>query len=132
MNGGGTFRSSPMFLYLSDGPLNNPRKRALPNSDITVSHVIIGDEAYHLLPNLLKSYERQQLDAHKEYFNARLLRARRTVECAFVIIYATWTILGTIIQTSIDVADNIVKCICLLHNIIIDRELPKTFAKYNF
>lgn len=119
---GGTFRSSSLFVYLSDGRLNIPRECALPNSDITVPHVIIGDEAYPLLLNLLKPYRRQQLDADKEYFNARLSRARRTVECAFGILYAKWRILGTAIQTSTDVADDIVKCICLLHNIIIDRE----------
>lgn len=119
---GGTFRSSALFLYLSDGRLNIPPESALPYSDITVPHVIIGDEAYPLLPNLLKPYSRQQLDADKEYFNARLSRARRTVECAFGILYSKWRILGTAIQTSTDVADDIVKCICLLHNIIIDKE----------
>lgn len=119
---GGTFRSSALLLYLSDGRLEIPSECALPNSDITVPHVIIGDEAYPLLPNLMKPYGRQQLDADKEYFNARLSRARRTVECAFGILYSKWRILGTAIQTSTDVADDIVKCICLLHNIIIDRE----------
>lgn len=119
---GGTFRSSALFLYLSDGRLNIPNECALPNSDITVPHVIIGDEAYPLLRNLLKPYGRQQLNADKEYFNARLSRARRCVECAFGILYAKWRILGTAIQTSTYVADDIVKCICLLHNIIIDRE----------
>lgn len=119
---GGTFRSSALFLYLSDGRLKIPAARALPNSEITVPFVIIGDEAYPLLPYLLKPYGRQQLDPDKEYFNCRLSRARRTVECAFGIIYSKWRILATAIQTSVEVADDIVKCICLLHNIIIDKE----------
>lgn len=119
---GGTFRSSALFLYLSEGRLNIPNDCTLPNSDITVPYVMIGDEAYPLLRNLLKPYRRQNLDADKEYFNARLSRARRTVECAFGILYAKWRILGKAIETFPDVADDIVKCICLLHNIIIDRE----------
>ena len=83
---GGTFRSSALFMYLSDGRLNIPNESVLPNSDITAPHVIIGDEAYPLLPNLLKPYARQHLYEDKEYFNARLSRARRTVECAFGIL----------------------------------------------
>lgn len=39
---GGTFRSSALFLYLSDGRLKIPKEETLPNSDITVPHVIIG------------------------------------------------------------------------------------------
>lgn len=119
---GGTFRSSALFLYMSDGRLKIPKESALPGSDITVPFVFVGDEAYPLLPNLLKPYARLQLDADKEYFNARLSRARRTVECAFGILYSKWRILATEIQISPDVADDIVKCICLLHNIIIDKE----------
>ena len=85
---GGTFRSSALFMYLSDGRLNIPNEYVLPNSDITAPHLIIGDEAYPLLPNLLKPYARQHLYEDKEYFNARLSRARRTVECAFGILYS--------------------------------------------
>lgn len=119
---GGTFRSSALFLNLLDGRLKVPDACALPNSEITVPFVIIGDEAYPLLPNLLKPYGRHQLHVDEEYFNIRLSRARRTVECAFGLIYSKWRVLATAIQTSVDVADDIVKCICLLHNIIIDRE----------
>lgn len=120
---GGTFRSSTLFLYLTDGRLNIPHDTALPNSEITVPYVFIGDEAYPLLRNLLKPYSRHQLtDVDKEYFNARLSRARRTVECAFGNIYSKWRILSKSIETNIDTADDIVKAICVLHNVIIDKE----------
>lgn len=119
---GGTFRSSALFLYLSEGRLHIPEDSTLPNSEITVPFVIIGDEAYPLLTNLLKPYNRQQLNADKECFNARLSRARRTVECAFGIINSKWRILNKPIETHIEVADDIVKAICVLHNTIIDKE----------
>lgn len=77
---GGTFRSSALFLHLSDGRLHIPNASPLPNSEITVPYVVIGD-AYPLLPNLLKSYVRQHLDADKECYNSRLSRARRTGVC---------------------------------------------------
>ena len=119
---GGTFRSSALFLYLSDGRLDIPNETALPNSEITVPYVLIGDEAYPLLRNLLKPYSARELNADKEYFNARLSRARRTVECAFGIIFSKWRILSKAIETSVHVADDIVKAICVLHNTIIDKE----------
>lgn len=119
---GGTFRNSALFLKLIDGHLDIPEPAPLPDSDITVPYVFLADEAYPLLQNLLKPYNRNQLNADKEYFNSRLSRARRTVECAFGIIYSKWRILGKAIETQPDVADNIVKCICVLHNTIIDRE----------
>lgn len=119
---GGTFRSSSLFLQLSTGGLQIPNDQALPNSDITVPYVMIGDEAYPLLPNLLKPYSRENLQTDEAYFNSRLSRARRTVECAFGIIYSKWRVLGTSIQTSVELADDIVKCICLLHNLTINKE----------
>lgn len=44
------------------------------------------------------------------------------MECAFGIMTAKWRLLGKCIETNVNKAESIVKCICLLHNIIIDRE----------
>ncbi|KAK9728825.1 DDE superfamily endonuclease [Popillia japonica] len=74
------------------------------------------------MKHLLKPYGRSDLDVSSEYFNKRLSRARRTVECAFGIIRSKWQILDKPILTDIDHADKIVKAICVLHNVIIDRE----------
>lgn len=82
----------------SDG--ETPKGVCLPNSDITVPYAMIADEAYPLLPNLLKPLL-------KTTFRC----IQRTGECAF-------EILGTAVETSID---DIVKCIYLLHNIMIDK-----------
>lgn len=52
----------------------------------------------------------------------RLSRARRVVECAFGIINAKFRILWKPIEISPEWVDKVVKCICILHNIIIDKE----------
>lgn len=119
---GGTFRASSLFQHLQSCTLNIPLQGVLPSTAVEVPYVFIGDEAYPLLKNLLKPYSRQQLDANKEYFNMRLSRARRVVECAFGIINAKFRILWKPIETSPSFADKIVKTICLLHNIILDME----------
>ncbi|KAB0790838.1 hypothetical protein PPYR_15042 [Photinus pyralis] len=80
-------------------------------------HVIIADEAYPLMKHSLKPYRKQELNADKEYFNKRLSRARRTVECAFGILRSKWQILDKPILTHPGHADNIIKAICILHNL---------------
>ena len=80
------------------------------------------NEAYPLLRHLLKPYNQKNLDPQTEYFNSRFSRARRIVECAFGIMNAKWRILWKPIETLPAFADNIVRCICVPHNEIIDLE----------
>lgn len=119
---GGTFKASRLYKKLIDGSLNLPKNSALPGSSLVMPYVIIADEAYPLLKNLLKPYSRQDLNAEREYFNKRLSRARRTVECAFGILRSKWQILDKPILTNVELADKIVKAVCILHNTIIDKE----------
>jgi hypothetical protein len=53
-------------------------------------------------------------------FNYRLSRARRVVESAFGICASKWRIPDKAIETKVDTGVEIVKCISLLHNIVID------------
>lgn len=119
---GGTFRTSSLFDALQNGQLNIPDDRELPETSSVMPYVFVGDEAYPLMRNLLRPYNRKMLDADREYFNMRLSRARRVIECAFGIINAKWRILWKPIETFPDTADIIVKAICILHNTIIDIE----------
>lgn len=119
---GGSFRSSSLFHLMENKRLHIPEDAMLPSYPIAVPYVFIGDEAYPLLNNLMRPFNRRNLDVEKEYFNMRLSRARRVVECAFGIISAKFRILWKPMETSPESADKIIKCICILHNIIIDKE----------
>jgi len=94
----------------------------LPNSEITLPYVFVGEEACPVTTCLMKPYSRRTLDRGKAIFNYRLSRARRVVECALGICASKWRVLDKAIQTKVDAALEIVKCIALLHNIIIDVE----------
>lgn len=119
---GGTFKASSLYKKLSQGTLNLPDSSPLPGSNLVMPYVMIGDEAYPLMKNLLKPYSKNNLNTETENFNKRLSRARRTVECAFGILRAKWQILDKPILSDVTLADKIVSAIYILHNIIIDME----------
>jgi len=99
-----------------------PPDSFLPGTNIKMPYVFVGDEAYPLLQSLLRPYSRRNINAENEYFNSRLSRARRCIECAFGIITSKWRLLWKPIETDPDFVDVIVKSICILHNTIIDLE----------
>lgn len=119
---GGIFQSSQSYSLLKNGQFNLPQTTSLPDSDIQFPFYIIGDEAYPLTNFLMRPFPRRQLSHEHESFNRRLSRARRCVECAFGILVARWRILTKAIETNPSVAEIIIKCVCLLHNILIDCE----------
>nr|CAI5829768.1 unnamed protein product [Callosobruchus analis] len=108
---GRTFSDSNIYQRLEAKTLNIP-----------APYVLLGDDACPLKTYLLKPYSRQRLGIEERIFNYRLSRARRCVECAFGILVAKWRCLKTELQIAPDKVDIIVKCVCLLHNIIIDME----------
>lgn len=122
----GILGNSPLHEKLQDRNIM-PDDKPLPYSEnlvppTPVPHVILGDQGYPLKPYLLKPYTRQSATEDELHFNYRLSSVRRFIECAFGIMVAKWRILKTEIQCSPENAVTIVKCICLLHNIIIDKE----------
>lgn len=119
---GGTFRISAINRMLQIGTPKIPQDRELPGTSVHMPYVLIADDAYPLQKHVLKPYSGRNLQADEEYFNMRLSRARRVVECAFGIIFSKWRILGKSIETNVSMADNIVKAICVLHNTVIDKE----------
>lgn len=119
---GGTFRASAMFSLMQNKQLNIPPDSNLPNTDIDMPFVFIGDEAFPLLDNLMKPFGGKNASPEAEYFDQRLSRARKTVECGFGIIFSKWRILGKAIETKESTAEKIIKTICVLHNTIIDKE----------
>jgi hypothetical protein len=69
-------------------------------------------------------------------FNYCLSRGRRVVESAFGILAGKRRILNKPIETSPEMADRFVKCMCVLHNTVIDRDClggitkPRRFIQY--
>lgn len=119
---GGIFSHSNLSRLLENGALNTNQEKVLPGTDTALPHFLVGDEAYPLKTYLMRPYPQRNLGPEEEIFNKRLSNARQVVECAFGILSSKWRLLLKAIEVNPNRADVIVKCICLLHNIIIDKE----------
>jgi len=82
--------------------------------------VILGDETCPLKTYIMKPFARKDLSCEERVFNYSLSRARRCVECAFGILTVKWQMFNKAMEKNLNKAERIVRCICLLHNIIID------------
>ncbi|KAJ8897517.1 hypothetical protein PR048_002864 [Dryococelus australis] len=70
----------------------------------------------------MRPYLQSNLNPEEDIFNKNLTRARQVVECAIRIMSGKWRLLLKTIEVHPDRADDIVKCVCLLHNVIIDKD----------
>jgi len=119
---GEIFRHSALYQLLSSNNFKMLNAKKLQLSDVELPFVIPGDEAYPFLGYLMRPYPKRQLTESRRLFNYRLSRGRRIIESAFGILAGKWRTLNKPIETSPNMADRIVKCICVLHNTVIDRE----------
>jgi hypothetical protein len=113
---GGTFLASDLFSFVDGKRISFPEPDFLPHNNVTAPYVMLGNETYPLPSYMMKPYERNSLTDRRRNFNERLSRARKPVECAFGILYSKWRIISKAIETEVELADKIVKCICVLHN----------------
>lgn len=119
---GGVFASSTLFNLIENNNFNIPPPKELPNINIKVPHVLVGDEAYPLKSYLMRPFPSRNLNPLKENFNKRLSSARKCIECTFGILRAKWRILGKDIEVQPDKAIAIIKCTCPLHNVVRERD----------
>lgn len=117
---GGIFSHSSLGRALKSNTLNIPDDEPLKEAPELgpVPYVIIGDEAFPLMTNLMRPFPRssQPLSEDKHIFNYRLSRARRIVENAFGILACRWRLYHTKMMVSPTVVNKIVKATCVLHN----------------
>jgi len=119
---GGIFQASKFFKLLQTNKLHLPEPVTIPNTDIKLPYMFVGDEAFGLMPNLMRPFPRRYLDNEKRVFNYRLSRARRQVECTFGVVSSMWRIMRKTMEVAPSFATDIVKAVCVLHNFIQDKE----------
>ena len=96
----------------------------MPNDDngTPLPFVILGDEAFALLQQVLRPYSSINFDVARRIYNYRLTRARRMVECAYGRVCNKWRIFRRAIDVCPVFCDVIVKTCCILHNFLRQRD----------
>lgn len=118
------FKQSTFGKQLYNGKVNFPTKTVLPHDENGVPQpfVLVGDEAFALHPNLLRPFPGKSLNDKRRIFNYRLSRARQTIECTFGILAKKWRVFGSSIMVEPNVAIQITKACCVLHNYVRRRD----------
>ncbi|XP_056401016.1 uncharacterized protein LOC130294893 [Hyla sarda] len=116
--------SSECGRHVLQNQVTLPPPKPLPATLNPLPYVFVSDEAFPLLPNLIRPYPQRGIDDRKQVFNQRLTQARHFVECAFGIMAGKWRILSTAIQLDVDTVESVIKATCVLHNYILDYASP--------
>nr|XP_022907522.1 protein ALP1-like [Onthophagus taurus] len=128
---GGVLYHTTFYDKLVNGTLNLPKPENVEGTQFTLPYVFVGDEAFPLLPNLMKPYPRKKLNPDERIFNYRQSRARRIVENAFGIMSSRFGVFKTDISLSVDKVDCIVLACCASYNFLRDESkhyIPPRYA----
>ncbi|XP_056391175.1 uncharacterized protein LOC130284647 [Hyla sarda] len=117
-------RTSEFGRQVLQDQVTLPPPKPLPGTTHLVPFVMVSDEAFPLMTNLLRPYPQRGLNARKRVFNARLSRARCFVECTFGIMSSKWRIFTCAMQLDEATVDAVIKAACVLHNYVRDYDSP--------
>ena len=120
-SGCSAFSASTLYHFLEDYESTLSKPASFEGSGTEMPFTILGDEVYPLKTYLMKPFARKDLRWEERVFNYRLSRAMRCVECAFGFLTVKQPLLNKPIETNVNNTERVVRCICLLHNIIIRR-----------
>ncbi|GBN21198.1 hypothetical protein AVEN_214321-1 [Araneus ventricosus] len=117
----GIFKNSALYDQLSKGSLDIPAASPLEGGKL-FPYVILADQGFAMSENLIRPYGGKGLSDEKNIFSYRLSRERRCIECAFGIMASKWRIFYRPLNVDLELAENIVKAVCVLHNFVRRRD----------
>ena len=133
---GSVFKASKFGKKYMNHELGIPGDKLLPNYESDpVPHVIVADEAFPLLPILMRPYPKSDgnsVPREEAIFNFRLSSARMVVENAFGIFSQRWRLFDRRIPLDVKHVDAVVQaCVCLHNFLVEDKPISQMFAELN-
>ena len=110
------FRNTSLYTQAENGEILTKPEDVIENSRVTP--LVLGDEAYPLLPWLIKPYNfGPALTRSEKLFSKKFCSARVTAERAFGILKVRWRCLLKRLDNRIENVSAVVIACCVLHNI---------------
>ncbi|XP_073765400.1 uncharacterized protein [Danio rerio] len=117
----GLFAHSDLRKAMDQGLLHFPQPEPLPNSNIVMPYMFVGDDAYPLRPDLIKPFPFRHMDHGQRILNYRLSRARRVVENAFGILANRFRVFRSTIGLEPEKVIKITMASLCIHNFLCER-----------
>lgn len=120
---GGVFMNSKFGHKLKEQKLRIPMAEPLPVSSEILPYVIVADDAFPLMVNLMKPYPQRNLTKEQEIYNYWLSRSRRVVENAFGILASRFRVFLSAVNLCPSKVSKITLTCCYLHNYLKKRNV---------
>ena len=120
------FNHSKLKRRIENGTLGPPPNEPLGPGGPDLHYFLLGDDAFALMPWLVKPYSRRQLTKEKRRANYRISRGRRVVENSFGILVKRFRVLSTTLEQRPKVVRDIVLTCVVLHNMLRSHQGKQT------
>lgn len=120
------FSKSAFGKALLQGTIELPAQAPLPNTNILMPHVFVGDEAFKLTSTMMRPYPKEQSNSNEEksVYNYRHCRARRVSENAFGMLCQYFRVFFTPIALKPETTDLLVVASCIVYNMLRSANIP--------
>ena len=110
------FNRRKLKRRIENGTLGLPPPEPLGAGGADLHYFLLGDDAFALMPWLVKPYSRRRLTREERIANYRISRGRRVVENSFGILVKRFRVLLTTMEQRPKVVRDIVLTCVILHN----------------
>lgn len=118
----GLFVKSSLYENIQKLKVILPKEVYLPNNPyVSAPFVFLGSNSFPLKTFLLTPYKRTR-NSQERFFNNKLAEIREITDLTFQILLSKFPILSDVLDMNARKASVLVKCLCLLQNLIIDME----------
>ena len=120
------FNHSKLKRRIENGTLGLPPPEPLGPGRPDLHYFLLGDNAFVLMPWLVKPYSRHPLTREERIANYRISRGRRVVEHSFGILVMRFRVLFTTMEQRPTVVTDIVLTCVVLHNMLRSHQGEQT------
>ena len=130
---GSVYNNSHLGHAIEHDLLNIPKPDKInPDSLKLYPFVFVADDAFGLIPHMMKPYPYQNLPIDQRIFNYRLSRPRRVIENTFSIATSRFRVFCRPIIGKTEKVKSIPKAVVALHNYLLKKHIQNTENNYNY